>query len=74
MEETSKIAIVGVEVSSCLALGTVDLGQFETRRNGRNDFLCDLVLQFKDICERTVEAVRPKVCAGASVDKLTSDS
>ena len=52
IDETSKIAIVSAEVSSRLALRTVDLGLLETRRNGRDDFLCDLVLQLEDVVER----------------------
>ena len=70
MSETT--AVSTLVASQELADAYVEL--VKTRRKGRDDFLCDFILQFEDIFEGAVEAVRPKMCAGAGVDKLTSDS
>ena len=72
--ETSKIGIVGAKFSNRLAFRTVDRSLLQTWRDSRDDLLCQLVLQFEDIFDGAVEAVRPQVRAGRRVDELSGDA
>ena len=66
--------VIGFQVVRAFAHDPSLLLQGELEFQRRHDLLYDLVLQGKDVCERTVVALRPQVPAGGGVDQLHGDS
>ena len=57
-----------------LALGALDLGAFELRRDRADDARGHLVLQLEDIVEAAFEAFRPQMRPGGGIDQLSGDA
>ncbi len=65
--------VVGIEPLGRLALGALDFGLFEFRRDRDDHARRDLVLQIENVLEATVEAIRPEMRAGRGIDQLSGD-
>ena len=74
LRHAAQVVVVGVQAFRRLALGALDLGPFELRRDRADDAFRDLVLQFEDVVERAFEALRPEMRAGRGVDQLPGDA
>ena len=66
--------VVGVEALGRLALGALDLGLLEPRRDRADHARGHPVLQVEDVGELAVEPVGPQMRAGRRVDQLAGDA
>src|SRR3954469_2251028 len=55
-------------------LRPLDFRSFNLRRNCASHAGCDFVLQLKDIIQRAVKPISPKMCASSGLDKLAGDT
>ena len=69
VRHAAQIIVVGVEIFRRLALGALDLGALELRRDRADDARGDLVLQLEDIVEAAFEALRPQMRPGGRIDR-----
>jgi hypothetical protein len=72
--QTAQIEGIGIETLGRLALGTLDLGFFNRWRDRPDNALSHLVLQTEDVAEPAIKPVRPKMCPGGGIDKLSRDA
>src|SRR5260370_842049 len=71
---SAQIVVIGVEALSRFALGALDLGLLQLRRDSTHDARGHLILQLEDVVERPVEAVRPEMRPGSGIDELPGDT
>ena len=64
VRHSAQVVVVGAEILRRLALGALDLGAFQLRRDRADDAGGDLVLQFEDVVEVAFEALRPQMRSG----------
>src|SRR5262245_27353430 len=69
----SQKIVVGIEALGRLMLRTLYLRLFKPWRDRPHDTCSHLVLQLKDILQRTVEAVCPEMRARGHIDQLCGD-
>src|SRR5262245_40275392 len=65
---------VGGEIARVPPSGPRLLGRLDLWGNCADDSLCQLPLQFKDVFQHTVIALRPNMIAGQRVDQLAGDT
>src|SRR5215472_14370308 len=66
--------IIGVEALSRLTICALDFREPKPGLYRADDTARDLILQFKDVVQRSVKAISPNVSASRRVDKLASDA
>ena len=74
VRHSAQIVVIGVEALGRLALGALDLGLLQLGRDRPDHARRHLVLQFEDIVECAVEAIRPEVRRRSGVDQLAGDA
>jgi hypothetical protein len=66
--ESTQVEIVGVQALGGFSPGALDLRLAQLRFDRADNTRRHLILQFEDVVERTVEAVRPDMRASCCVD------
>src|SRR5215813_4672655 len=66
--------VVSVEALGRLALGALDLGLLQPRRDRTHHARGHLVLQVEHVFENAIEAIRPNVTAGHRIDELPGNA
>ena len=70
----SQKIIVCIKALGRLVLRTLDLGLFHSGGDRSDDACGDLVLQLKDILQRSIEAICPEVRSGRRIVELCRDA
>jgi len=68
------VQVNGVKAFGWFALGSIDFRLFKSRRDCRDYAGSNLVLQLKDVIQRSVEPVSSQMCSGRGIDKLAGDT
>jgi len=74
LRERAQVQIVGIETFGRLVGRPVDLGLMKLGLDCPDDATGDLILQFENVVQRTVEPVCPDMSAGRRVDQLPCDA
>ena len=72
--QPAQVEVVGIQTFGRLAFGAGDFRPLELRRDRGDDACGDLVLQFEDVVEGTLETVGPKVRSCRGIDQLGRDA
>src|SRR5258705_11995895 len=66
--------VIGVQTSGGLAFGALNFGSLQRGRDRTHNTHGDLILQIEYILKPAIEAVRPQMRTGCSIDELTRNA
>ena len=72
--ERAKIVVVSLKAFGRFALGALDFGALQLRRDCADHAACHPILQIENIFKQAVEPIRPEMRSRCGIDELSGDA